>query len=435
MERKKIDFLIDTVLGIFIGITLIAILYNNNLLLKKDSKAINSILRLGKNDNVVTTLYGFDVKNYIFSTNKIKENQIFSTLLYWEGIPYKTIEDLIKKSKGVFDVQTLQKNCNYTLIRKDTCGELLSMVFEPDMFSYVIFNFSDSIYVKRVFRDVDTRLEFAQGEVKNTLWNSMTEIGIDISLIDKMEDALASEVDFYHAREGDRFKLLYERKFINNRPVSIGNLLGAVYVNDEENTAIYFEKEKHKGYYNRKGQPTNKTFLKAPVRFSRITSGFSRNRFHPILHRNKAHNGTDYGAPTGTPIMAVGAGIVTERGYGRGNGNYVTIKHDNKYTTTYLHMSRFGRGIHRGSRVVQGQIIGYVGSTGLATGPHVCFRMKKNGMPVNHLREKFSSPDPLPKMIRNEFFTVRDSILKLMDEYEASSSSQNEMVNLKPAKA
>jgi len=350
-------------------------------------------------------------------------------------VSYENIEKLINSAKGVFDVQTLQKNSTYTFVRKDTCGELLSMVYEPDMFSYVIFNLSDSVYAKRVYRDVETRLEFAEGVVKNTLWNSMTEIGIDISLIDKMEDALASEVDFYHAQEGDKFKLLYERKYINNRAISIGNLLGAVYVNDEENTAIYFEKDKTKGYYNKKGQPTNKTFLKAPVRFSRITSGFSKNRFHPILHRNKAHHGTDYGAPRGTPIMTVGAGIVTEKGYGRGNGNYVTIKHDTKYTTTYLHMSRFGKSIRKGARVSQGQVIGYVGSTGLATGPHVCFRMKKNGIPVNHLREKFSHPDPLPKKIRNEFFTVRDSILKLMHEYKSQNPNKTEMVNFKPGKA
>ncbi|MGE5355711.1 MAG: peptidoglycan DD-metalloendopeptidase family protein [Deltaproteobacteria bacterium] len=431
MERKKIDFIVDTALGIFLGIALIAILYNNNLLLRKDSKALNSILHLNSGNRTVTTLYGFDIKNYVFNTNRIKENQIFSSLLYWEGVPYETINKLISNAKGIFDVETIRENSLYTMIRKDSCGQLLSMVYEPDMYSYVVFNFADSVYVKRVFRDVETRLEFAQGEVENTLWNSMTSIGIDISLIDKMEDALASEVDFYHAQKGDKFKLLYERKYINNRPVSIGNLLGAVYLNDEENTAIYFEKDKTKGYYNKKGQPTNKTFLKAPVRFSRITSGFSRSRFHPILHRHKAHHGTDYGAPTGTPIMAVGAGIITERGYGRGNGNYITIKHDNKYTTTYLHMSRFGKGIHRGTRVSQGQVIGYVGSTGLATGPHVCFRMKKNGSPVNHLKERFSSPDPLPKKIRNEFFIVRDSILKLMNEYEVSNARGSEMVNLK----
>ena len=435
MERKKFNFLIDYILGVFIGISLIAVLYNNDLLLKKDAKVLNSILQVSKNEARVKTLFGFDVNNYVFFSDRIKDNQIFSSMLYWEGIPYKTIQEIIAKAKGVFNVQTLRKDCKYTLIKKDTCGELLSLIYEPDMFSYIVFNFSDSVFVKKVFRDVDTRIEFAQGKVENSLWNSMTEIGVDISLIDRMEDALASEVDFYHAQKGDKFKLLYERKYINNKPVAIGNLLGAVYINDKENSAIYFEKESFKGFYNRKAQPTNKTFLKAPVRFSRITSGFSHNRFHPILHRNKAHYGTDYGAPRGTPIMSVGAGVVTERGYGRGNGNYITIKHDNRYTTTYLHMSRFAKGIHRGSKVLQGQIIGYVGSTGLATGPHVCFRMKKNGRPINHLREKFSSPNPLPGYIKNEFFTVRDSILKLMNLYEASVPSGKQIVNFQPVKA
>lgn len=160
----------------------------------------------------------------------------------------------------------------------------------------------------------------------------------------------------------------------------------------------------------------NKGFLKAPVKASRISSYYNLNRFHPILKRRRPHLGTDYAAPHGTPIQAVGDGVVSIASYTNGNGNYVKIKHDDTYQTQYLHMSGFADGIRAGSHVKQGQTIGYVGSTGLATGPHVCFRFWKNGRQVNHLRLNFPPPEPLPESELAKFNEQRDVYLKQLDE-------------------
>lgn len=429
MHQKKHGFLIDYVLGIGIGVALIAILYYNDFIVNEDLKVKNSFFDINSGSKTATTKFGYLKDSYLFESNSVKKDDVFGNLLYWHGVSFDTVEQLIHNSKGIFDVKSIQEGKPYTIVRKKPCGEIVSFIYEPDIFSYVVFNVADSVYVRKVFKETDTKLELTEGEVENSLWGSMENQGISTALIDNMQDALASEVDFYHTNKGDKFKLLYERKFINDKPATLGKLLGAIYENDEKNISIYFEKGKYKGYYNEKGYPSAKSFLKSPVRFSRISSGFNLRRFHPILHINRAHFGTDFAAPYGTPIMTVGDGQVVEKGYGRGNGNYVTVKHDSKFTTTYLHMSRFAR-IHVGSRVKQGQVIGFVGSTGLATGPHVCFRMKKNGAPVNSAKIKFDSPDPLPKSIRKEFFAHRDSILTMMNEIEKTESSDTKFAKI-----
>jgi len=424
MVNKK-ELTIDLFVGLLLGVALIIVLFFNDQVMslfksKQDTNNTSQIIKEEK--KVPKTQFGYEIDRYVFDESKIYPNQILGSLLYWEGVNYSKIDKLIKKSKDVFDVKTIRAGKKVTFVRKDTCGELLSLVYEPNNLTYVVFHLKDSIFVETNIRPVETKVEFATGVVETSLWNSMIQNNLNISLIDKMEDALSSEVDFYHAKKGDTYKLLFERKYIDDKPVAIGNLLGAYYNSGDPKYAVYFESDNYKGYYNKEGQATKKAFLRAPVRFSRISSGFARRRYHPILHRVKAHYGTDYAAPYGTPILAVAAGTVTRKGYGKGNGNYITIKHDKQYTTTYLHMQRFGKGIQRGVHVTQGQVIGYIGSTGLATGPHVCFRMKKNGNPIDHRRENFPSPEPLPDSILSDYYIVRDSILNIMNSLEKDDS-------------
>jgi murein DD-endopeptidase MepM/ murein hydrolase activator NlpD len=360
--------------------------------------------------------FGFPVEEYVFESAKVKPNQFLGNILYWEGISYAQIDELARKAKEVFDVRKIRSGLNYTLVRSDSCGELLSFVYEPSPFNYVVYDFRDSINVFKVEHEIETRVESAYGKVETSLWNSMIENGLSISLIDKMEDALAWSVDFYHAQKGDEYKVIYERKFIEGKPVSIGRLIGAFYENDQAHYAIYWDSKHYSGYYDQYGNPTKKAFLKAPVKFSRISSRFSYNRFHPILKRSRPHFGTDYAAPYGTPIHSVANGTVIARTYSKNNGYYVKIRHDNQYMTQYLHMQKFAEGIHKGSHVKQGQTIGYVGSTGLATGPHVCFRFTKNGRPIDHLRENFPPPEPLPQEELEKYLVVRDSIVPLIDQ-------------------
>ena len=211
--------------------------------------------------------------------------------------------------------------------------------------------------------------------------------------------------------------MIYEDKSIDGKSVGVGKVHAAYYKNlDNEYYAYYFENSKHNGYFDEKGRTMKKAFLKSPVKYSRISSKFNRRRFHPILRRVRAHLGTDYAAPYGTPIYAVADGVITKASRTRGNGNYVKIRHDETYQTQYLHMQKFAKGTRPGAHVKQGQVIGYVGSTGLATGPHVCFRFWKNGRQVNHLRLNLPPPDPMPEEDLPAFFELRDSMKIELDK-------------------
>jgi murein DD-endopeptidase MepM/ murein hydrolase activator NlpD len=359
--------------------------------------------------------FGLAVNDYVFVDGQIQKDQYLGNILYWEGISFASIDELARKSRDVFDVRKLRTGFNYTLVREDSCSNLLSFIYEPSPFNYIVYDFSDTISVYEVEREYEIKVETSFGRVETSLWNSMIDNKLSISLIDKMEDALAWSVDFYHAQKGDEYKLIYERKYIDGKPVSVGQLLSAYYQNDQSHYAIYWNSEHYAGYYDQFGNPTKKAFLKSPVKFSRISSRFNRNRFHPILKRRRPHFGTDYAAGYGTPIHAVANGTVTARSYTKGNGYFVKIRHDNQYMTQYLHMQSFAKNVHKGTRVVQGQTIGYVGSTGLATGPHVCFRFTKNGRPIDHLRENFPPPEPLPQTELESYFVVRDSMVPIID--------------------
>jgi murein DD-endopeptidase MepM/ murein hydrolase activator NlpD len=266
--------------------------------------------------------------------------------------------------------------------------------------------------------------------LESSLWNALEEQGVDPGIIDNMEDALSSSVDFYHTQRNDKFKLIYENKYVDGELVELGRLIAACYINENgaNYSFLYKTKDGDEGYFDQEGRPAKKAFLKAPVKFSRISSNYNLRRFHPIKGRTIPHLGTDYAAPYGTEIRTVSDGVVTEARYGGGNGNYVKVKHDNVYETQYLHMSRFAKGMRPGTRVKQGQTIGYVGSTGLSTGPHVCFRFWKKGVQVNHLKEKLPTAKPMNMVELPDFFKVRDMMINRLDQVEKGAVAANATV-------
>lgn len=271
-------------------------------------------------------------------------------------------------------------------------------------------------------REVATEVKSAAGRLESSLWNAIVGQGLSYDLAAKMEDALQWSVDFHHLQKGDEFRLVYEQKFIEGEAVGIGQVHAAYYkTGDTEYHAIHYDNGKADGYYDLEGRPMKRGFLKSPVQYSRISSYYNLNRFHPILKRVRPHFGTDYAAPYGTPVLAVGDGVVAKASYTNGNGNFVKIRHDDTYETQYLHMQKFAKGIRPGVHVKQGQAIGYVGSTGLATGPHVCFRFWKNGKQVNHLNLKFPPAKPLPDEDMPRFRELRDEYLSLLEKARAVS--------------
>ncbi len=349
-------------------------------------------------------------------TTLIKPNQFLVDILKNYELSDNEINNMVAKAAKVFDLTKLRAGKEYSVMCKKMTEKPYYLIYEPDAYGYVKLDFRDTMQASYIQKNIQTNIKIAKGIVNSTLSESMAEGGLSYDLIDKMEDALAYTVDFYHVQKDDKFKVLFEDHSIDGKSVGVGKMYGAYFEqNGKDYYAIYYKKGDREGYYDLEGRPMKRYFLKAPVKFSRISSGFSLRRFHPVLKYNKPHFGTDYAAPAGTPIMSVGNGVVIEASRNGYNGNYVKIKHDATYTTQYLHMSRIGKGIRKGVRVSQGQTIGYVGSTGLATGPHVCFRFWKNGVQCNHLKEKVSSNPVMNKADLPEFFKVRDEVVRKLN--------------------
>ncbi|MEM9547685.1 MAG: peptidoglycan DD-metalloendopeptidase family protein [Bacteroidota bacterium] len=362
--------------------------------------------------------YGYETNAHYFESGTIEYNQFLGDILTDNGVSYATIAELEEKARDIFNVRNIRAGKRFHLIKKDSCQEkALAFVYEPDPLRYVIYNFKDSVTVDVVDKEFSIIRESASGEITSSLWKSMTDQNINPGVIDLMEDALASSVSFYHTQKGDKFKVIYERKYIDGEPVSLGKMLGAYYKNKHgEYYSVHYENDLYTGFYDMEGRPSKKAFLKSPIKGSaRISSRFNRRRLHPIKRRRIPHLGTDYAAPYGTPIMAVADGVITKTSYTKNNGRYVKMRHDETYETQYLHMQRFAKGIRPGVNVSQGAIIGYVGSTGLATGPHVCFRFWKNKKQIDHLKENFPPAEPMPESELPAFYSHRDIIKQQLD--------------------
>jgi len=404
---KRENLFVDLLIGAF---TLVLIALSLNYLLNREKTSTQVAIQ----DEVQEqkSKFGFNTKVHHFNSLEILPNQFLADILDRYVFSYADIAKLEKSAKDVFSVRHLRAGKNLTFISQDSCSNPICMIYQPDPFRYVKYNLVDSMQVEIIENEFSTEVDTLVGEITSSLWSSMIDNGHKASLIDKMEDAFASKVDFYYTQKGDRYKLIYEKKIIDGEFISYGDILSAYYDNEQgRHFAIYYENDKYEGFYDIEGRPTKGNFLRSPVKYSRISSRFNRNRFHPIKKRRIPHLGTDYAASHGTPIHSVAAGVVEIASYTRNNGKYVKIKHGKTYKTQYLHMSRFAKGIRKGRSVKQGETIGYVGSTGLATGPHVCFRFWKNGKQINHLRENFPPAKPMSKDEMPLFETIRDSMI------------------------
>jgi murein DD-endopeptidase MepM/ murein hydrolase activator NlpD len=275
------------------------------------------------------------------------------------------------------------------------------------------------LQVYQAEKEVVYKMKTAQGEIQSSLWNAMKASNIDPILALKMEDVYAWTVDLFGLQKGDRFRLIYDEIYVDSTSIGINNIYAAQFdYYGKEILAFRFEKNDSTGYYNEKGENLQKQFLKAPLKFSRISSGFSGGRMHPILRIVRPHHGVDYSAPTGTPVMSIGEGTVISKGWAGGGGNTVKVKHNSVYTTVYMHLSRYADGINQGSRVRQSQVIGYVGSTGLSTGPHLDFRVYKGGSAVNPLTIESPPAKPVDQKYMPEYTILKDSLLRDLQKIE-----------------
>jgi len=375
--------------------------------------------------------YGLNADAFKVMNGKIRRNETISSIFSRLGAADSTTYYLQRYFKNTFDFRKVIAGRNYrTYSSVDSTASLRYFVYEKDPVNYVVIDLNDTINVYPGSREITRKRKEVSGIIRYSLYTALERNEADPELFVKLSNIFAWQIDFYHIQKGDNFKVIYEEESVGEKTIGIGRILGAYFNHmGEDYYAVDFQLDGRDEYFDENGKSLRKAFLKAPLEYSRISSRFTRRRFHPILKRVKPHLGTDYAAPTGTPIRSVGDGVVIAAAYTRGNGNYVKIRHNSVYTTQYLHMSKFARGIRNGTSVKQGQVIGYVGSTGLATGPHLCYRFWKNGVQVDPLKEKMPSSEPIKDAYKEEYDKLRDKItgelnkIKFNDTYAASASS------------
>jgi murein DD-endopeptidase MepM/ murein hydrolase activator NlpD len=361
------------------------------------------------------TAYGIYIDSFDVFEAKIRRNENLSDILLKYDVPYETIHELATKSKSIFDVRKIREGQPYKVFcAPDSTNQMRCFVYELNDIDYIVYELGDTVSIHKGEKEVTTEVKTASGIITSSLYNAMIDNGLRPMLALEMSDVYAWQVDFFRIQKQDRFKVIYEERSIDGKHIGYGKILGALFVhNEKEFYAIRFVQDSRHDYFDEEGSSLRKAFLKAPLKFSRISSRYSKRRFHPVLKRYKAHLGTDYAAPTGTPIRAVGDGEVIAASFTSGNGNFVKIRHNSMYTTGYLHMSK--RAVKAGQMVSQGDVIGYVGSTGLATGPHLCFRFYKSGEQVDALKVEVPPSKPVKEEYKNHFDSLRNMIVGRLD--------------------
>lgn len=362
-------------------------------------------------------LHGMVVNNLHVVEDQVKRNQRFTDLLNGYHVSPAVMQQLNLLPRSIYDFRKISVSKKYTLlVEHDSLKSVKALVYEPNPIDYVVFHLEDSLMVELCQRKVDTLQRSISGRIESTLSHTIESLNVSNDLTNKFVDIFAWVVDFQRLQKGDQFKLIYEENLVDAKPIGIGKILG-VYFEHSGNGFYAFPFDQGDGldYFDDEGNSLRKALLKYPIEFTRISSRYSKNRFHPVVKVFRPHLGTDFAAPTGTPIRSVGDGIVEEAQYKTNNGNYVKVRHNGTYTTGYLHMSKIAAGIKPGTKVRQGQTIGYVGSTGLATGPHLCYRFWKNGVQVDALRVELPPSQPVKTEFFSTFQSVKEELIKRLE--------------------
>lgn len=344
-----------------------------------------------------TCLYGVEIDSLAVQEAVFQANENLSDILTRYGVSQASIYQIATLPKELFDVRRLRADKPYTVIyQPDSQPTARSFVYHPTPIDYVALHFGDSLWVERGQNPVDTLEHQLGGVIESSLYQSVVAQGGTPQLVNELADVYAWVIDFFGLQKGDRYKLIYTTYEVAGQPAGFGEIKAASFTHlGQARLAVRYDQGEGPEYFDECGQSLRKTFLKAPLHYSRISSHFSYSRLHPILKIRRPHLGVDYAAPKGTPVVSVGDGVVTKAAYSGGAGRMVRIKHNSNFETAYLHLYRYGAGIEVGSQVKQGQVIGYVGSSGLSTGPHLDFRFYKNGRPIDPLKVDPPSANPI----------------------------------------
>ena len=364
--------------------------------------------------------FGFYSDSLIKQTGEVLKNETLSDIFLSNGIEGSKIVDIVENSKDVFDVRKIRAgNTYHTFFSADTTDKLIYFVYEKNPTDYFVIDLNDTINVYEGNKEISVITNSQSAKIEHSLYVALMKSDASPELAIKLSQVFAWQVDFYHLQKGDYFKVIYEEEYIETpegedsvKFIGIGKILSAYFHhNNKEFYAIPFIQDSVYQFFDENGNSLRKAFLKAPLEYGRISSRYSRSRLHPVLKVRRPHLGVDYAAPIGTPVRTTGDGVVVDAGYGRGNGKYIKVRHNSVYTTMYLHLSKFAKGIKRGVNVQQGQVIGYVGSTGLSTGPHLDYRFFLNGKPVDPLKVEVPPSHPVKEELKAEFEKIKVEVL------------------------
>ena len=375
------------------------------------------------------SLYGLQTADLELEAGEVQSGQTLSLLLNEKyGVNIAVVNRLVEKCKGVFDLRDLRVGKPYTaFLSRDTTaqGALQYLVYEKSASEFIVFGTGNDVFVRKDKKEVTSQERYAEATIKSSLWGAIYENNLPVSLAARLDGIFKWTIDFFAIQKGDGFKVIYEEQFIDTVSIGVGRIFGAEFThNGKPYLAVRFEQKAKNGdveigYWDAQGKNLRKNFLSAPLSFTaRVSSKFGV-RVHPITRRVRQHNGIDYAAPSGTPVLAIADGVVTAKGWdGGGGGNRLWIKHAQGLESAYLHLRGFASGISVGTRVRQGQVIGYVGSTGMSTGPHLDFRIRQKGKYINPAKTPSTPTDPISAANKPAFDKMKKDVLAVMDEYK-----------------
>ena len=386
----------------------------------KEEKTAKQVKKQVPVNEPVVVEFGFTLNDFKVENDTVQSGDTFGTIMDKHDLGEYKVHEITEKARDSFNFRDIRAGKPYVILKSKTAPHQVQVfIYQKDNIHYNVIDLRDSIVAYRRKKPLTIKRRTIATEIKGSLSETLSNAGVDPSMAQNLADIYAYSVDFFKIQKGDKFAVTFDEKYINDTIYAGVESLQASFF-EYKGKKIYAFPFKHDtastktNYYDEEGKVLKTMFLKAPLKFGfRISSKFSKNRFHPVQQRFKAHNGTDYAASHGTPIITTASGVVERTGYTAGNGNYVKVKHDRTYSTQYLHMSKIL--VRQGQRVSQGDVIGKVGSTGLATGPHVCYRFWKNGVQVDALKQKLPSSIPMDAKYKSRFISEMTPMKKELD--------------------
>ena len=425
-QKKESLSLKSLALKILFFLVVVVISYN---LFFKNNNSAEDLTKIEKKEKIVKE-FGYVLNDYTVKRDTIKSGDSFGQILENNNLFYPKIYNIVQATNKIFNIRKINVGRPYTILYSKDSLEIPELfIYQPNPIDYVVVSLSDSIWAERKQKEVELKSLEASGTIYSSLSETMESLKLSPLLTNELSEIYAWNIDFFRLEKGDNFKIMYTSKYVNDS-VYIGlNRIHNAYFEHRGKPfyAVEFKTDSLRNiyeYFDENGKNLRRAFLLSPVQFSRISSRFNLRRKIAYYGKIKPHYGTDFAAPVGTEIRATAAGRVVKSGYTRGNGYYVTIKHNATYSTQYLHMKQ--RGLKAGTYVSQGDRIGYVGMTGYTSGPHVCYRFWKNGKQVDPLKQKLPEAKPISNTLKEEYLAYMKPIKGRLDKMKSTNFGFNQ---------